>query len=116
MVVCANVIGVWVEPGPVSPPTSPAMMRTNAPPSSDDNSLTSPPSIAWYLGVANLSFFGRFTHNWMPWKVPPLSTSSAGGVSMCRIPDPAVIHWVAPSVIRPPPPCESWWAKRPSIM
>ena len=29
---------------------------------------------------------------------------------------PAVIHWVSPSVIRPPPPCESWWSKIPSMM
>ena len=35
---------------------------------------------------------------------------------MCRIPDPAVIHCVAPSVISPPPPWESWWAIRPSSM
>ena len=35
---------------------------------------------------------------------------------MCKIPPPAVIHCVAPSVIRPPPPWESWWAKVPSIM
>ena len=60
--------------------------------------------MAWYFGVANLSLLGRFTHSWMPWNMPPLSTSSAGGVSMCRMPEPAVIHWVAPSVIRPPPP------------
>jgi hypothetical protein len=59
---------------------------------------------------------GRFTHSWMPRNRPPLSTSSAGGVSMCRMPAPAVVHWVAPSAIRPPPPCESWWAKRPSSM
>ncbi len=43
-------------------------------------------------------------------------TSASGGVSMCRIPDPAVIHWVSPLVIRPPPPLESWWAISPSIM
>ena len=36
------------------------------------------------------------------------ATSSSGGASMWRIPLPAVIHCVAPSVIRPPPPVESW--------
>jgi len=39
-----------------------------------------------------------------------------GGVSMWRMPPPAVIHCVAPLVMRPPPPLESWWAKVPSIM
>jgi hypothetical protein len=29
---------------------------------------------------------------------------------------PAVFHWVAPSVISPPPPWESWCWKMPSIM
>ena len=43
-------------------------------------------------------------------------TSSSGGSSMCRIPPPAVIHWVSPLVIRPPPPLESWWRKTPSMM
>ncbi len=28
------------------------------------------------------------------------------GSSMCRMPPPAVIHWVSPLVIRPPPPLE----------
>ena len=118
MVLCARVIGVWRgSPGRSDgPSTSPAMTRTSAPPSSDDSSFTWLPSMAWYFGVANLSLLGRFTHSWMPWNTPPLSTSSAGGVSMCRMPEPAVIHCVAPSVISPPPPCESWWAKRPSIM
>jgi len=35
---------------------------------------------------------------------------------MCRIPPPAVIHWVSPLVIRPPPPLESWWRNTPSMM
>jgi hypothetical protein len=52
----------------------------------------------------------------MPWNSPPDITSSSGGVSMWRIPAPAVIHWVAPSVISPPPPWESWCWKVPSIM
>ena len=64
------------------------MTRTSAPPSSDDSSLTWLPSMAWYFGAANLSLRGRFTHSWMPWNTPPLSTSSAGGVSMCRMPEP----------------------------
>ncbi len=35
---------------------------------------------------------------------------------MCRMPPPAVIHCVAPSVITPPPPWESWCWNVPSIM
>ena len=35
---------------------------------------------------------------------------------MCRIPAPAVIHWVSPFVITPPPPFESLCSKVPSIM
>jgi hypothetical protein len=31
-------------------------------------------------------------------------------------PAPAVIHWVSPSVMSPPPPLESWCRKIPSIM
>src|SRR4051812_4033658 len=41
MVLCANVIGVCVAPGPPWPSTSPAMTRTSAPPSCDDSSFTS---------------------------------------------------------------------------
>ena len=46
----------------------------------------------------------RFTHNCTPSNRPPDITKSSGGVSICRIPEPAVIHWVAPSSIIPPPP------------
>ena len=35
---------------------------------------------------------------------------------MCRIPAPAVIHWVSPLVMTPPPPFESACSKTPSIM
>ena len=35
---------------------------------------------------------------------------------MCRMPAPAVIHCVSPSVIVPPPPFESWCSKIPSMM
>ncbi len=35
---------------------------------------------------------------------------------MCRMPAPAVIHWVSPLVIVPPPPFESWCSKIPSMM
>ena len=45
-----------------------------------------------------------------------LVTSHSGGASMCSSPDPAVIHWVSPSVIVPPPPLLSWWSKTPSMM
>ncbi|SKW03499.1 Uncharacterised protein [Mycobacteroides abscessus subsp. abscessus] len=58
------------------------MIRTRAPPSGELTSVVCAPSIAWYAGVRNLSRAGRLTHSWMPWKVPPLSTNSAGGVSM----------------------------------
>ncbi len=33
---------------------------------------------------------------------------------MCSSPEPAVIHWVSPLVMRPPPPFESWCSKTPS--
>ena len=47
---------------------------------------------------------------------PPPELVASGGISSCRIPAPAVIHWVAPSVIRPPPPVESWCSTAPSMM
>ena len=59
---------------------------------------------------------GRFTHSWKPWNSPPLITSASGGFSMWRMPAPAVIHWVSPLVINPPPPFESLCWKVPSIM
>jgi hypothetical protein len=59
---------------------------------------------------------GRFTHSCSPWNSPPLTTSDSGGRSMWRIPPPAVIHWVSPLVITPPPPLESWCSMIPSIM
>ena len=43
-------------------------------------------------------------------------TSHSGGFSMWRMPAPAVIHWVSPFVIVPPPPFESWCSNVPSIM
>ena len=45
-----------------------------------------------------------------------LITSASGGLSMCSRPDPAVIHWVSPSVMTPPPPSESECSKVPSSM
>jgi redox-sensitive bicupin YhaK (pirin superfamily) len=45
-----------------------------------------------------------------------LLSSSDGGASMWRMPAPAVIHWVSPLVISPPPPLESWCWKVPSMM
>jgi hypothetical protein len=92
------------------------MIRTRAPPSSEARSLTLPPRMSWYFGVIILSLAGRFTHSWSPWKRPPDMTSDSGGVSMCSRPDPAVIHWVSPLVMTPPPPWESWWTKMPSMM
>ena len=62
-------------------------------------------------GAAHFSAFGRLTHSCTPWKSPPLSTRCSGGFSMWRIPAPAVIHWVSPFVITPPPPFESWCSK-----
>jgi hypothetical protein len=41
---------------------------------------------------------------------------SSGGVAMCRIPWPAVIHRVSPSEMTPPPPSESLCEMTPSIM
>src|SRR5690606_7724576 len=52
----------------------------------------------------------------MPWNSPPEATRCSGGRSMWRMPEPAVIHWVSPLVITPPPPCESWCSMIPSIM
>ena len=78
--------------------------------------MTWSPSRLWYRGAAILSLAGRLTHSWMPWNSPPLMTSCSGGVSMCRIPPPAVIHWVAPLAMTPPPPWESWCWNVPSIM
>ena len=43
----ATVIGVWVEPGPRWPATSPAISRTRAPPSAEDSSVTWSPSRFW---------------------------------------------------------------------
>ncbi len=75
------------------------MIRTRAPPSPEDSSTTSRASSPWYAGGIILSLAGRFTQSWTPWNTPPETTSSSGGVSMCKMPPPAVIHCVAPSVI-----------------
>ena len=79
------------------------MTRTSAPASADASRVTSPASSAWYAGAIILSLLGRLTHSWMPWNSPPDITSASGGVSMCRIPPPAVIHCVAPSRDQPAP-------------
>ncbi|GGU28321.1 hypothetical protein GCM10010274_13830 [Streptomyces lavendofoliae] len=42
-------------------------------------------------------------------------TRCSGGASMWSSPDPAVIHWVSPLRMVPPPPLLSWWTKVPSI-
>ena len=52
-----------------------------------------------------------FTFNDKP---PLLSSVAADGFAL--MPEPAVIHWVAPLVMSPPPPVESWCPKVPSIM
>jgi hypothetical protein len=72
--------------------------------------------MSWYLGAFHFASRGRFTQSWMPWKRPPDMTSDSGGASMWSSPEPAVIHWVSPLVIVPPPPWESWCSKTPSIM
>ncbi|CAM5267529.1 hypothetical protein STENM223S_00964 [Streptomyces tendae] len=110
------VIGVCVIPGPSWPPSSPAMTRSRAPPSGEVSSWTLPLRMSWYLGAIILSLAGRFTHSWSPWNSPPDITSCSGGASMCSRPEPAVIHWVSPLVMVPPPPLESWWSKIPSTM
>ena len=110
------VIGVNVEPGPVCPATSPAITRSSAPPSAVLSRVASPARRSWYLGSSHLSARGRFTHSCRPWNSPPLATRCSGGRSMCSSPPPAVIHWVSPFVITPPPPCESWCSKMPSMM
>lgn len=80
------------------------------------SSWTLPLRMSWYLGAIILSRAGRFTHSWSPWKRPPDITSCSGGASMCSSPEPAVIHWVSPLVMVPPPPWLSWWSKIPSMM
>ena len=92
------------------------MTRTSAPASAEVSSCTSPERMSWYFGSFILASRGRFTQSWMPWNRPPFCTSHSGGASMWSRPEPAVIHWVSPLVIVPPPPWESWWSKTPSMM
>jgi hypothetical protein len=92
------------------------MTRTSEPASALASRATSRERMSWYFGAFILAERGRFTHSWMPWKRPPLITSDSGGASMCSRPLPAVIHWVSPLVMVPPPPWESWWSKVPSMM
>ncbi len=83
------------------------MTRTSAPASEDASNVTSLPRRSWYRGGVHFSALGRLTQSWIPWNRPPLATRCSGGFSMWRIPAPAVIHWVSPLVITPPPPFES---------
>ena len=92
------------------------MTRSSAPPSAELSSPTVLARMSWYRGAVIFSARGRLTHSWMPWNSPPEATSSSGGSSMCRMPPPAVIHWVSPLVMRPPPPLESWCRNVPSMM
>jgi hypothetical protein len=69
-VACTSVMGVYVEPGPACPPTSPAITRTSAPPSCDRSSATLPAEMSWYRGSAHLRARGRFTHSCRPWNSP----------------------------------------------
>ena len=88
------------------------MTRSSAPPSGERQQRR--PARRGCPGSAGSAIFwllGRLTQSWTPWNSPPLTTSASGGVSMCRMPPPAVIHWVSPSVITPPPPLESWCSK-----
>ena len=113
---CAIEMGVVVMPGPLMPPISPAMTRISAPASAVVARPTWLARRSWYRGVANFCVRGRFTHNWIPWNRPPDATRSSGGRSMCSNPEPAVIHWVSPLVISPPPPWESACSNVPSMM
>ena len=92
------------------------MIRISVPPSGLERRVTSFASIGWYLGGVHFRLAGRFTHSWMPWNNPPFMMSCSGGISSWRIPAPAVIHWVAPSVIRPPLPVVSRCSNAPSTM
>ena len=83
------------------------MTRTSAPPSRDETSATSLRPEVLVARRGPLLAAGRLTHSWNPWNRPPLTTSASGGFSMWRIPAPAVIHWVSPLVMTPPPPFES---------
>ncbi len=107
--------GVWEMPGPACPSTDPARTRTSAPPSSEVSMVRSWPCRSWYCGAMRFFARGRLIHSCRPWNRPPDSTSAAGGVSMCRRPSPAVMYWVPPSSMVPPPPCESWWMNCPSM-
>ena len=92
------------------------MTRTSAPASGVVARATSPERMSWYFGSVSLASRGRFTQSWMPWNRPPFWTSHSGGASMWRMPLPAVIHWVSPLVMVPPPPWLSWWSNWPSMM
>ncbi len=83
------------------------MRRTSAPPSADESNVSSSAVIAWYRGGVRFSAAGRLTQSCTPWVRPPERTNASVGTSSCRIPEPAVIHWVSPSPITPPPPLES---------
>jgi hypothetical protein len=65
---------------------------TKAPAFAEATGTTSSAPMLWYAGGVILDFAGRFTHNCTPWNSPPEITRSSGGVSMCRMPAPAVIH------------------------
>src|SRR5487761_2354608 len=116
MLACTRVIRVCVAPGPLWPSSSPAITRNNAPPSGERNNASRSRVMSWYLGASHFERAGRFTQSCTPWNSPPEATNSSGGRSMCKIPDPAVIHCVSPSLISPPPPIESRCWKVPSIM
>src|SRR3954453_14123364 len=95
---------------------SPAMTLSSAPPSGLASRTDSRARRSWYRGSAHFRARGWFTHSCRPWKSPPDTTSASGGFSMCRTPPPAVIHWVSPLLIVPPPPWESACSKVPSMM
>src|SRR5260221_7555445 len=90
------------------------MSRTSAPPSSDDSSTRLSLVMAWYRGGVNFSDDGRFTQSCTPCDGPPLRNACSDGTSSWRMPPPAVIHCVSPSLITPPPPLESWCEISPS--
>jgi hypothetical protein len=67
---------------------------------------------SWYLGVVILSFRGRFTQIWKPSSL----RGPTRGISSCRIPLPAVIHWTSPAPMTPEFPMLSRWETLPSSM
>ena len=110
---CAIEMGVVVMPGgPLIPPISPAITRIRCPGvgrrGQADLAGTQVLVPGWPTSAC-----GQVHPQLDPVEQTPDATRSSGGRSMCSNPEPAVIHWVSPLVINPPPPWESACSERP---